>query len=39
MKLYKEFVASLTNDTTSYLEGFDTFIAALSVPHNEEDVV
>ena len=36
MKLYKDFVASLTNDTTSYLE---TFIAALSVPHNEEDVV
>ena len=39
MKLYKEFVASLTNDTTSYLEGFDTFIATLSAPHNEEDVV
>ena len=36
MKLYKDFVASLTNDTTSYL---DEFIAALSVPHNEEDVV
>jgi len=36
MKLYKEFVTSLTNDTTTYL---DTFIAALSVPHNEDDVV
>jgi len=36
MKLYKDFVASLTNDTTSYL---DTFIATLNVPHNEEDVV
>ena len=36
MKLYKDFVASLTNDTTSYL---DTFIATLGAPHNEEDVV
>lgn len=39
IKLYKDFVASLTNDTTSYLDGFDTFIAALGAPHNEEDVV
>ena len=39
MKLYKDFVASLENDTTLYLDGFDTFIAALSAPHNEEDVV
>jgi hypothetical protein len=39
MKLYKDFVASLTNDTTSYSDGFETFIATLSAPYNKEDAV